>query len=136
MRPRSLRTGSLLSKDSPSPPQRSSEACVSHSVRLRKSRIDGCRLIPGDSGREDTVGAWPRVMDALLIMDVLAPKIAQVAGVPRPHRRRWIAWSDFIDGNHDPEVVKNDFYLAWNATVSGVLLDYMTTLSPAGMCRK
>jgi hypothetical protein len=25
----------------------------------------------------------------------------------------------FIDGNHDPEYVKNDFHLAWNATVSG-----------------
>lgn len=25
----------------------------------------------------------------------------------------------FIDGNHDPEYVKSDFYLAWNQTVSG-----------------
>lgn len=25
----------------------------------------------------------------------------------------------FIDGNHDPEYVRSDFYLAWNATVPG-----------------
>lgn len=30
----------------------------------------------------------------------------------------------FIDGNHDPEYVKNDFYLAWNKTVSGGVIAY------------
>jgi hypothetical protein len=30
----------------------------------------------------------------------------------------------FIDGNHDPEYVRSDFYLAWNATVSGGVVGF------------
>jgi hypothetical protein len=30
----------------------------------------------------------------------------------------------FIDGNHDPEYVKSDFYLAWNATVPGGIVAF------------
>ena len=30
----------------------------------------------------------------------------------------------FVDGNHDPEYVKNDFYIAWNKTVSGGIIAY------------